>query len=201
MELILGSKNPAKLHSVGLLFEGTGCSLALAGVSCEAEEDGADPAENARIKAEYYAEKFGMPAVAEDSGLYFLDLPMDDPRQPGLYVRRVNGRELTDDEMIAHYSALAKSLGGRVKAAWYDGYAISFGKGKTSAFLLSEEATEAWAFYLLDRQIRPVHPGFPMDSISEVPPRTPEKQAVRMKGVEELKAFFRTEIEKHRAEF
>ncbi|MBR6790601.1 MAG: non-canonical purine NTP pyrophosphatase [Oscillospiraceae bacterium] len=201
MELILGSKNPAKLYSVGLLFEGTGCSLTLAGVPCEAAEDGADPAENARIKAEYYAEKFGRPAIAEDSGLYFLDLPMDDPRQPGLYVRRVNGRELTDDEMIAHYSALAKSLGGRVRAAWYDGYAISFGKGRTSVFLLSREATEAWAFYLLDRQISPVHPGFPMDSISEVPPRTPEKQAVRMKGVEELKAFFRDEIEKHRAEF
>lgn len=201
MRLIVASGNPGKLTFLEQFFTGTGHILESCGIGLDVEENGADPAENARIKAEYYAEKFGMPAVAEDSGLYFLDLPMDDPRQPGLYVRRVNGRELTDDEMIAHYSALAKSLGGRVKAAWYDGYAISFGKGKTSAFLLSEEATEAWAFYLLDRQIRPVHPGFPMDSISEVPPRTPEKQAVRMKGVEELKAFFRTEIEKHRAEF
>ena len=87
MELVLGSNNPAKLRSVGGLLEGTGCTLVPAGIPCEAEENGADPAENAAIKAESYAEKLGRPAIAVDSGLYFFDLPMDDPRQPGLYVR------------------------------------------------------------------------------------------------------------------
>lgn len=198
MELVLGSNNPAKLHSVGLLLEGTGCTLIPAGIPCEAEESGADPAENALIKAEYYAEKLGRPAIAVDAGLYFFDLPMDDPRQPGLFVRRVGGRELTDEEMVAHYSALAHELGGRVAAAWFDGYAISFGRGKSEKILLSEAAVRAWEFYLLDEQAAPIHRGFPMDSISEVPPRTPEKEAIRAEGVEELRQFIRDTVEKYR---
>ena len=198
MEIVLGSKNPAKLRSVGLLLEGTGCTLISAGIPCGAEENGADPAENALIKAEYYAESTGMSAVAEDSGLYFLDFPMDDPHQPGLYVRRVGGKELTDEEMVEYYRSVVRDLGGRVLAAWYDGYVISFGKGKSRSILMPEEAARAWAFYLVDEQVEPMHPGFPMDSISEVLPRTPEKDAAREKGVEEIKAFLRQEIESHR---
>lgn len=198
MEIVLGSKNPAKLRAVGLLLERTGCTLISAGIPCEVEENGVDPAENVLIKAEYYAEKTGMPAVAEDSGLYFLDLPMDDPRQPGLFVRRVCGRELTDEEMVEHYRGVVGELGGRILAAWYDGYAISFGKGKSKSILMSREATLAWAFYLVDEQVEPMHSGFPMDSISEVLSRTPEKDAAREEGVEEIKAFLRQEIESHR---
>lgn len=198
MELILGSNNPAKLRPFGFLLDEEH-TLKLAGIPCEVEESGADPAENAAIKAEYYAEKLGKPVISGDAGLYFLDLPMDDPRQPGLYVRRVGSRELTDEEMITHYRALARELGGKALAAWYDGYAISFGKGKTEKVLMSREATLAWAFYLVDEQVAPVHPGFPMDSISVIPPRTSEKEIIRMKGVEEVKEFLRGMIKKYEA--
>lgn len=47
-----------------------------------------------------------------DSGLYFDEL--DEKEQPGLYVRRVGGKELTDDEMIAYYAALARRHGEKI---------------------------------------------------------------------------------------
>ena len=36
---------------------------------------------------------------------------MDDPRQPGPYIRRVGGRVLTDEEMLQYYSGLAREFG------------------------------------------------------------------------------------------
>ena len=35
---------------------------------------------------------------------------MDDPRQPGPYIRRVGGRVLTDEEMLQYYSGLAREF-------------------------------------------------------------------------------------------
>ena len=41
--------------------------------------------------------------------LYLENVPLD--KQPGMYVRRVNGKRLTDAEMIEHYSNLVKEYG------------------------------------------------------------------------------------------
>lgn len=70
------------------------------------EENGDTAIENALIKAKAYFDIVHMPTIAGDSGVYIEGLKKED--QPGLYVRRVNGKVLTDDEMIEHYSQLAK---------------------------------------------------------------------------------------------
>ena len=65
--------------------------------------------ENARIKAWAYYEAFHRPVFSCDSGLYFEGLPQE--IQPGIHVRRVGGKELTDSEMTEYYSGLAKQYG------------------------------------------------------------------------------------------
>ena len=56
-----------------------------------------------------YYQVFKMPVFSCDSGLYFDEVP--DEIQPGVHVRNVNGRCLSDDEMIAYYTGLAKQYG------------------------------------------------------------------------------------------
>ena len=72
----------------------------------EIAETGSTPLENARIKALAYYRAFDMPVFSCDSGLYFDNVP--DELQPGVHVRNVNGKCLSDDEMVEYYSGLAK---------------------------------------------------------------------------------------------
>lgn len=194
MRLIVASGNPGKLTFLEQFFTGTGHILESCGIGLDVEENGADPAENALIKAEACAERLGKPAVALDSGLYLTGIPMDDPRQPGLFVRRVNGRELSYEEMVGHYRALARSFGGRVRAAWCDGYAVSFGKGRSASFLMPEWARITQSFWLLDEQRGEISPGMPIDCISEFLPRTEEIVRTEAEYHKKLRRFFRETI-------
>ena len=68
-------------------------------INIDIEEDGKTVEENSIKKAKAYYEVTKLPVIAEDSGLY-ID-KFKDSEQPGLYVKRVNGREdLTDDEIL-----------------------------------------------------------------------------------------------------
>ena len=87
-------------------------------VSLDVTEDGKTAIENALIKARAYSNKLDMPVIAMDDTLYFDNVPED--IQPGLYVRRVKDKVLTDDEMIEYYSNIAKKYGmdGKIVARW-----------------------------------------------------------------------------------
>jgi 8-oxo-dGTP pyrophosphatase MutT (NUDIX family) len=50
------------------------------------------------------------------------DIPSD--AQPGLFVRRVNGKTLSEDEMITHYSNLAARYGGKLNARYITGLVL-----------------------------------------------------------------------------
>ena len=74
----------------------------------DVNENGKDAIENALIKARAYANYYqDIPVIAMDDSLYIEDIPQD--KQPGLFVRRVNGKRLTDEEMIDYYADLAKT--------------------------------------------------------------------------------------------
>ena len=75
-------------------------------------ESGKDPLENAKIKALYYYKQIKKPIFSIDSGLFFENIEYKD--QPGTKVRRVNGKKLTDDEMIEYYSKLAERYDGEI---------------------------------------------------------------------------------------
>ena len=71
----------------------------------DVEENGKNAIENAIIKARAYANICDYPVFAMDDNLYIDNIPEE--KQPGMFVRRVNGRRLNDDEMLDYYSNLA----------------------------------------------------------------------------------------------
>ncbi|MGB4953690.1 MAG: non-canonical purine NTP pyrophosphatase, partial [Fusicatenibacter saccharivorans] len=106
MKLLYGTGNPAKLDAMRHRLAGLGIELIglkdLGGVKQpEIIEDGKTPLENARKKAEAYFNALHMPVFSCDSGLYFENIALED--QPGVHVRTVNGKYLSDEEMTAHY--------------------------------------------------------------------------------------------------
>ena len=75
----------------------------------EIVENGKSAIENALIKARAYAKIMNIPVFAMDDNLYLENVPEE--LQPGMYVRRVNGKRLSDEEMIEYYTKLAKDYG------------------------------------------------------------------------------------------
>lgn len=169
MKILIGTTNPAKAAVFAKQLEEYPVELLTLtdlGIKKHPDEDGKDPMENAMIKAAYYGQ-FHEPVITEDSALYIKELPMDDPRQPGLFVRRApDGHEMTDAEMTQHYAALAHSLGGKVTAYWLDGYAVCK-DGTVTGFMNDDDAVNnAYAFYLVDKPHPDCHEGWPIDRIS-----------------------------------
>lgn len=167
MKVLIGTTNPAKAKVFAKHLEGYPVeviTLTDLGIKKHPDEDGKNPVENAKIKAAYYGQ-FHDPVITEDSALYIKEIPMDDPRQPGLFVRRAHdGHEMTDEEMTAHYAALAHSLGGKVTAYWLDGYAIC--KDGVVTGFMDVDAAHAYAFYLVDTPSPDGYEGWPIDRLS-----------------------------------
>lgn len=135
-------------------------SLADIDIDIKVEENGKDAIENALIKARSYYEATGMITMAMDDNLYIENIP--DELQPGMYVRRVNGKRLNDDEMIEYYSSLAKKYGdnGKLTARWVYGLAI-INEEKEMTYTWSKED-----FYIVDVPSKIINPGYPLNSIS-----------------------------------
>lgn len=127
MNILVGTTNRNKVRSVQRYLQAYDVQLVTpqdVQLHVRIEEDGATPIENARIKALAYYRSARIPTVAFDSGLYFLDLKEDDPLQPKTHVRRVQGRELNDEEMISYYRRIAADFGGRLLSAYRNGVAL-----------------------------------------------------------------------------
>lgn len=130
-------------------------------ISLSVEENGTSAIENALIKARACLDLVDMPVMAMDDSLYLEGVPEE--LQPGLFVRRINGKSLTDEEMIEHYSNLVKNYGsdGKLIARWVYGMAI-ISDGK--------EVTYTWSkndFLLVDKPSKVVNLGYPLNSISK----------------------------------
>lgn len=129
-------------------------------VSLDVTEDGKTAIENALIKARAYSNKLDMPVIAMDDTLYFDNVPED--IQPGLYVRRVKDKVLTDDEMIEYYSNIAKKYGvdGKIVASWIYGMAL-INNGKEYTYTWTKED-----FYITSTPSDIINTGYPLNSIS-----------------------------------
>lgn len=130
-------------------------------VSLTIEENGTSAIENALIKARAYSDKVDIPVMAMDDTLYLEGVPEE--HQPGLYVRRVNGKSLSDVEMLEYYSNLVKTYGinGKIVARWVYGLAIINDQ---------KEVTYTWSktnFLLVDTPSSVINPGYPLNSISK----------------------------------
>ena len=125
------------------------------------DENGKNAIENAYIKAKAYYDETKITTIGMDNNLYIEELPEE--KQPGTHVRRVNGKELNDDEMIEYYCNLVKRYGGKLTAKWVDGMVIYDGK---------EPKEYSWSksdFYFVDKPCKRRNPGYPLDSMSIMP--------------------------------
>ena len=152
MKLLFGTGNQAKLNVMKIRLKPLGINLiGLEDLKKEGYtvpsvlETGNTPLENARQKAMAYYQAFKMPVFSCDSGLYFDEVP--DEIQPGVHVRNVNGRCLSDDEMIAYYTGLTKQYGNLT--AYYQN-AICLVLDETQIFETMDPSIASEPFLLTD---------------------------------------------------
>lgn len=125
MKLLYATNNNSKIYNMQRRLQGLPIELVTPkdlGIKLEVIEDGKTATENAIKKAEAYYQATGISTIAGDSGLYVDNLP--EGKQPGLFVRRVNGKELSDDEMIKYYTTLIDSIGGKSMGYYITGLAM-----------------------------------------------------------------------------
>ena len=170
MKILYGTGNPAKLSSMRSRLEGLNqkYGVELIGLKdLDAEipqvpEDGSTSLENAHQKAVAYYKAFHIPVFSCDSGLYFDNVP--DADQPGVHVRTVHGRSLTDEEMLAYYSGLARKYG-NLTARYKN--AICFVYDDTQLFEAMEPSMESEKFLIVAEPHSSIRKqGFPLDSLS-----------------------------------
>lgn len=152
MELIFGTGNHGKFMMMKDFLEELNVDLIglddLPGVEESPEESGSTPLENARMKAEYYYRIFQKPVFSCDSGFYIHGLPEEE--QPGVHVRNVGGRRLSDEEMTAYYSDIAHRLGGKCLAEYRN--AICLIMNSRERYEYEGADIGGGSFYLVDRQ-------------------------------------------------
>ena len=166
MRILYGTTNQAKLDSMKRITKVLGIEIiGLKDVNQplpHIEESGKNPLENAKMKAEAYYKAFSMPVFSCDSGLYFDNI--EEKLQPGTHIRRVNGKELTDEEMIEYYSGLAKSHDDRLIGRYRN--AIYFILDDEIKFSGMDESLATEPFMLVSKPHEKRIKGFPLDSIS-----------------------------------
>ena len=163
-KVLFATTNPAKVKKYKKALEENGIELITIkdlNLKLNIEENGKNAIENAYIKAKTYYEATKMPVIGMDNNLFIEELPEE--KQPGTFVRRINGKELNDDEMIEYYTNLVKEYGGRLTAKWVYGMVICSQNGVAKYSWNKEH------FYFVDKPCEKRNPGYPLDSISVMP--------------------------------
>lgn len=167
MKILYGTTNKAKIQVMKKAVDALNIELlGLDDIDSELPtivENGKTPLENAEIKAKAYYEAFHMPVFSCDSGLYFDEL--QEHEQPGLHVRRVNGKELTDDEMIQYYGALAEHHGGKITGRYRNAIYFILDENHHYSSMDISIATEPFILVPQPHSKQRVE-GFPLDSLS-----------------------------------
>lgn len=144
-----------KLLEKGIILK----SLKDIDVDIDVDENGDTAIENAIIKAKAYYEATKMITIAMDDTMYIDDIPED--KQPGVFVRRVNGKRLNDEEMIEHYTNLVKEYGkdGKLNTKWILGMALI---KDGEVFTYNDVTSE---YFLVDTPAKDMREGYPLSSI------------------------------------
>lgn len=166
MKILYGTTNKAKLQAMRHAVEMLGIDVIglnnIKGERPTIKECGKTPLENAEQKAKAYYQAFRIPVFSCDSGLYFDELKEEE--QPGVYVRRINGKELSDDEMIAYYSSLARRYGGQITGQYRNAICFVWDENHCFSSMDPSIATEPFLLSAVPhpKRVR----GFPLDSLS-----------------------------------
>ena len=166
MQLIYGTGNSAKVQHMRHLL--STLDVDIVGIKeldvslPDIDESGNNPLENAVIKAKAYYSALGRAVFSADSGLYIEELPPE--LQPGIHIRRVNGRSLNDAEMTAYYSGLARQYGGKLTAQYRN--AICFVMSDSEIYTRNEPDIWGQKFLLVEKPHERRVDGFPLDYLS-----------------------------------
>ena len=107
-------------------------------IKIDVNEDGKTAEENAIKKAKAYYNETKLAVIAEDSGLWVEKF--SDKDQPGLFVKRVNGRDdLSDEEILESYIDRIDRIGGKTNARYKTGIALINEKGEIYSKTIDEE--------------------------------------------------------------
>lgn len=181
MKILYGTANQAKLSFMARSLEqcrdGMQEKLELIGLEQivqetkilppEIEEVGHTPLHNARIKAKAYYDIYGIPVFSCDTGLFLKKeetgelLPEEE--QPGLHVRVMNGRRLTDEELQQRIIRLVRKYG--LLEAQYRN-AVCFILDHNHVYESDAEELSGKSFLFTDQPHSIMVPGFPLDSLS-----------------------------------
>lgn len=122
-KLLYATGNKYKIESMRTRVKGTDIEIVSPndlGIKVNVVEDGKTVVENAIKKAKAYYNVTKMPTIAGDTALFVKKFE----KQPGLYVRRINGKELTMEETLKYYVQALEEVGGTSEAYYYTGLAI-----------------------------------------------------------------------------
>lgn len=130
-------------------------------IKLNVNENGKNALENAYIKAKAYYEETKIPTIGMDDNLFIKELPEE--KQPGTHVRRINGKELNDEEMLEYYTNLVKEYGEKLTCKWVYGMVFYNDKG------FKEYTWSRNDFYLVDKVSKKKDEGYPLNSITIIP--------------------------------
>lgn len=165
MRLLFATGNPAKVIAMQNRVRELGIELiGLKDLNVEipdVAEDGNTLLENARKKALGYYEAFHIPLFSCDSGLYIEGIPQE--LQPGIHVRTINGKYLTDKEMMEYYASLAARYG-NLTARYRN--AICLVLDRDHIYQAMDESMASEPFIITSKPHSRRKEGFPLDSLS-----------------------------------
>lgn len=124
-------------------------------------EGGSCPLENARIKALAYQKFYGVSVFSCDSGLYFDNVPEE--IQPGVHVRNVGGKCLSDEEKTEYYSSLAAKYG-KLTARYKNAVCLVLSDGRMAESM--DISLSGNPFYIVEKPHPKRAEGFPLDCLS-----------------------------------
>lgn len=123
--LFYATNNKSKLHNMYYRLQNYPINIVCPddlNIHLDIDENGKTAVDNALIKASAYHKVVNIPTIAGDSGMHIEGIGKEN--QPGLYVRRANGKVLSDDEMIEYYSGLANKASGNCYIHYFTGIAF-----------------------------------------------------------------------------
>lgn len=169
-KVLFATKNPAKIKRFkDVLLEHNIELISIKDLDekdrINVEESGKNALENAYLKAKAFYDKFKIPTFAMDDSLFLDDVP--DESQPGTHVRRVGGKELSDEEMIEYYTSLVKKYGTEV-----DGEKRLISRWRYAIVLIDKGVRynhewESSRFYYVENKNPEYEKGYPLGAISK----------------------------------
>lgn len=166
LKLLYGTGNPAKLQAMTEAL--SPLNLEIIGLADmdrkppEVPENGNDPLENAYEKAMAYYRFYGVPVFSCDSGLYFDNVPGE--WQPGIRVRNIEGKRLSDSEMIIYYALKAREYGGKLVARYKNAICLVLSENEIHRSM--DESLWGEPFYIVGKPHEKRVEGFPLDGLS-----------------------------------